>query len=188
MLNLDDIVSNKKENKDNDWPFRMLIIGPSGSGKTNTFLHLLNNFHPIDKIYLYAKYTDERKYQFLINKREQAGIKNLHDPHAFIEYSNDMDDVLDNINNYNKNRDKKVFIIFDDMIADIMRSEKFKAIVTELFIRCRKLNISIVFITQSYFRTPKDARLNTTHYILMKIVSKKELKKYSRRKFRSFRL
>ena len=87
-----------------------------------------------------------------------------------------MNDVLDDINNYNKNRDKKVLIIFDDMIADIMRSEKFKAIVKELFIRCRKLNISIVFITQSYFRTPKDARLNITHYILMKIGNRKELK------------
>ena len=57
-----------------------------------------------------------------------------------------------------------------------MRSEKFKAIVKELFIRCRKLNISIVFITQPYFRTPKDARLNSTHYVLMKIGNKKELK------------
>ena len=75
-----------------------------------------------------------------------------------------------------KNRDKKLLIIFDDMIADIMKSEKFKAIVKELFIRCRKLNISIVFITQSYFRTPKDARLNTIHYTLMKIGSKKEFK------------
>ena len=87
-----------------------------------------------------------------------------------------MNDVLEDINNYNKNRDKKVLIIFDHMIADIMRSEKFKAIVKELFIRCRKLNISIVFITQSYFRTPKDVRLNGTHYILMKIGKKKELK------------
>ena len=87
-----------------------------------------------------------------------------------------MNDVLDDINNYNKNRDKKVLIIFDDMIADIMRSEKFKAIVKELFIRCRQLNISIVFITQSYFRTPKDASLNSTHFILMKIGNKKELK------------
>ena len=154
MLNLDDIVSNKNKSslEHNDWPFRMLIIGPSGSGKTNTLLHLIDKFHPIDKD------TDEEKYQYLINKREQAGIKTLNDPHAFIEYSNDMNDVLDDINNYNKNRDKKVLIIFDDMIADIMRSEKFKAIVKELFIRCRKLNISIIFITQSYFRTPKDAR------------------------------
>ena len=154
----------------------MLTIGPSGSDKTNTLLHLINNFHPIDKIYLYAKDTDEKKYQFLINKREQAGIKNVNNPHAFIEYLNDMDDLLDNMNNYNKNRDKKVLIIFVDTIADIMRSEKFKAIVKKLFIRYRKLNISIVFITQSYFRTPKVARLNATHYILMKIGSKKEFK------------
>ena len=158
MLNLNDIVSNKKENKENNWPFRMLIIEPSGSGKTNTLLHLINNFHPIDKIYLYAKDTDEKKYQYLINKREQAGIKNLNHPHAFIEYSSDMNDVLDDIKNYNKNRDKKVLIIFDDMIADIMRSKNFKGIVKELFIRCRKLNISIVFITQSFFRTPKDPK------------------------------
>ena len=100
-------------------------------------------------------------------------IKNLNDPYAFIEYSIDMNDVLEDINNYSKNRDKKVLIIFDNMIADIMRSEKFKAIVKELSIRCRKLNISLVFITQSYFRTPKDAILNSSHYILMKIGNKK---------------
>ena len=137
MLNLDNIVSNKKKSssENDDWPFRTLIIGPSDSGKTNTLLHLINNFHPIDKIYLYAKDTDEKKYQYLINKREQAGIKNLNDPHAFIEYSNDINDVLEDFNNYNKNRDKKVLIIFDDIIADIMRSEKFEAIVKELFIR-----------------------------------------------------
>ena len=178
MLNLDDIVSNTKtsSSESNIWPFRMLTIGPSGSDKTNTLLHLINNFHPIDKIYLYAKGTDEKKYQYLMNKKEQAGIKNLNDPHAFIEYSNDMNDILDDINNYNKNRDKTVLIIFDGMIADIMRSEKFKAIVKELFIRCRKLNISIIFITQSYFKTPKDARLASTHSILMKISNKKELK------------
>ena len=178
MLNLDDIVSNKKKSssENDDWPFRMLIIGPSCSGKTNTLLHLIEKFHPIDKIYLYAKDTDEEKYQHLINKREQVGIKNLNDPYAFMEYSNDMNDVLENISNYYKNRDKKISIIFDDMIADILRSENFKAIVKELFIRCRKLNISIVFITQSYFRTPKDARLNSTHYILTKISNKKELK------------
>ena len=181
MLNLDDIASNKKKSssENDDLPFRMLITGPSGFGKTNTLLHLINKFHPIDKIYLYAVDTDEKKYQYLINKRKQVGIKNLNDPHAFIEYSNDMNDVLEDINNYNKNRVKKVLIIFDDMIADIMRSEKFKVIVKELFIRCRKLNISIVFITQSYLRNSKDARLNSTHYIIMKIGNKKELKNYS---------
>ena len=107
MLNLDDIVSNNKSSSEsNDWPFRMIIIGPSCSGKRNTLLHLINNFHPIDKIYLYAKDTDKKKYQFLINKREQAGLKNLNHPHAFIEYSNDMNDVFDNIDDYNKNREK----------------------------------------------------------------------------------
>ena len=81
MLNLDDIVNNKKKGslENDDWLFRMLIIGPSGSGKTSTLLHVINSFHPIDKIYLYAKDTNEKKYQYLINKRQQAGIKNLND-------------------------------------------------------------------------------------------------------------
>ena len=85
----------------------MLIIGPSGPGKMNTLLHLIDNFHPIGKIYFYTKDTDEEKYQYLINKREQVGIKNLNDPHAFIEYLNDMNDVLEDINNYNKKGIKK---------------------------------------------------------------------------------
>ena len=182
MLNLDNIVSNKNENKYNNWPFRMLIIGPSGSGKTNTLLHLINNLHPIDKIYLYAKDIHEPKYEYLINKREQAGIKNSNDPHAFIEYSDDMNDVLYDINNYNKNRDKKVLIILDDMIADIKCNKNFKRIIKELFYRARKINVSIVFITQSYFRALKDARLNSTHYILMKIGNKKELKRIAEEK------
>ena len=162
MLNLDNIVSNKNtsSSKDNNWPFRMLIIGPAGSGKTNTLLHLINNLHPIDKIYLYAKDIHEPKYEYLINKREQAGIKNLNDPQAFIEYSDDMNDVLDDIE-YNKN---------------------FKRIIKELFYRARKINVSIVFITQSYFKALKDARLNSTPYILMKIGNKKELKRIAEEK------
>ena len=179
MLNLDNIVSNKNmsSSEDNNWPFRMLIIGPSGSGKTNSLLHLINDLHPINKIYVYPKDLHEPKYEYLINKREQAGIKNLNDPHAFMEYSDDMNDVLDNINNYNKNRDKKVLTVFDDMIADIEYNKNFKQIIKELFYRARKINVSIVFITQSYFRALKDAILNSTHYILMKIGNKKELKR-----------
>ena len=176
MLNLDNIVSNKNENKDNNWPFRMLIIGPSGSGKTNTLLHLINNLHCIDKIYLYGKDLHELKYEYLINRREQAGIKNLNESHAFIEYSDDMNDALDDINDYNKNRDKKVLIVFDDMIADIEYDKKFKRIIKELFFRACKINVSVVFLTQSYFRVLKDARLNSMHYILMKINNIKELK------------
>ena len=184
MLNLDNIVSNKSmsSSEDNNWPFRMLIIGPSGSGKTNALLNLINNLHPIDKIYLHAKDLHEPKYEYLINKREQAGIKNLNESNAFIEYSDDMNDVLDNINNHNKNRDKKVLIVFHDMIADTEYNKNFKRIIKELFYRTRKINLSIVFITQSYFRALKDASLNSMHYIIMKINNKKELKRITKEK------
>ena len=87
-----------------------------------------------------------------------------------------MDDVYENINDYNPIRKRKKLIVFDDMIADIMTNKRFQAIIKELFIRCRKLNISLVFITQSYFSVPKDVRLNTTHYFIMKINNRIELK------------
>ena len=93
-----------------------------------------------------------------------------------------MDDVLDDINNYNKNRDKKVLIVFDDMIADIEYDKNFKQIIKELFYRARKINVSIVFIRQSHFRALTDVRLNSTHYILMKISNKKELKRIAEEK------
>ena len=89
-----------------------------------------------------------------------------------------MDDVCENINDNNSSRKRKLLILFDDMIADIMTDKKFQAIIKELFIRCRKLNISLVFITfyHSYFTVPKDVRLNSTHYLIMKINNKKELR------------
>ena len=93
-----------------------------------------------------------------------------------------MNDVLDDINNYNKNRDKKVLIVFDDMIADIEYNKNFKRIIKELFYRARKINVSVVFITQSYFKALKDARLNSTQYILMRIGDKKELKRIAEEK------
>ena len=93
-----------------------------------------------------------------------------------------MNDVLDDINNYNKNRDKKLLIVFDDMIADIEYNKNFKRIIKELFYRACKINLSIVFITQSYCRALKDARLNSTHFILMKIGNKKELKSIAEEK------
>ena len=93
-----------------------------------------------------------------------------------------MNDVLNDINNYNKNRDKKGLIVFDDMIADIEYNKNFKRIIKELFYRARKINVSTVFITQSYFRALKNARLNSTHYILMKIGNKKELKRIAEKK------
>ena len=158
-----------------DHPYRILIIGGSGSGKTNALLNLINNQPNIDNIYLYAKVLYEKKYQYLINKREKVGLNHFDDPKAFMEYSNDMQDVYENIEDYNPIKKRKILIIFDDMIADMINNNKLNPIVTELFIRGRKLNISIVFITQSYFKVPKDVRLNSTHFIIMKIPNKREL-------------
>ena len=111
----------------------------------------------------------------MIEKRKNAGIKNYNDPTAFIEYSNTIDEVSSNIDDYNPKRNRKILIVFDDMIGDIMTNKKFQVIIKELFIRCRKLNISLAFITQSYFKTPKEVRLNSTHYLIIKIHNKREL-------------
>ena len=113
-----------------------------------------------------------RSYQFLIKKRESIGLKHFIDPKAFIEYSND---VYGSINDYNPDKENKILIVFDDMIADMIDNKKLNSIITELFIRSRKQNISLVFITQSYFKVPKDVRLNTTHFFIMKIPNKREL-------------
>ena len=185
MINLDSITNenNKKHNEKwpyiPDHPYRIIIIGGSRSGKTNALLNLIKeqDYHDvIDKIYLYARDLSEPKYQFLIKKREDAGIKHVNNPNAFIVCSNTMDDVYKDIDNYNPKRDKKVLIVFDDMIADIMTNKKFHAIIKEFFIRCRKLNISLVFISQSYFSVPKDVRSNTTHYFNMEIKNRIELR------------
>ena len=127
--------------------YRILIIGGPGSGKTNALLNLINNQPDIDKIYMYAKDPYEAKYQFLINKRESTGLKHFNDPKAFIEYSNDMHDVYKNIDDYNPDKENKILIVFDDMIADMIHNKKLNSVVTKLFIRGRKLNISLVFIT-----------------------------------------
>ena len=121
---------------------------------------------------MYAKDPYEAKYQFLINKRESIGLKHFKDPKAFIEYSNDIKDVYKNIDKYNVNKENN---IFDNMIADMINNKKVNSIVTELFIRGRKINISLVFITQSYLKVPRDARLNTTHFFITKIRKKREL-------------
>ena len=86
-----------------------------------------------------------------------------------------MQDVYENIDDYNLRKKRKVLIVFDDMIADMINNNKLNPIVTELFIRGTKLNISIVFIMQSYFKVPKDVRLNSTHFFIMKIPNKREL-------------
>ena len=145
MINLDDYANENKTERNLKWPYipdhpyRILIIGGSTSGKTNALINLINNQPDIDKIYLYAKDLYEAKYQFLINKRESTGLKHLNDPKAFIENSNDMQDV----------KERQILIVFDDMIADMINNKKLNSIVTDLFIRSRKLYIPL---TQSYFK------------------------------------
>ena len=181
MINFDDYTNENIIEHNSKWPYipdhpyRILIIGGSGSGKTNALLNLINNQPDIDKIYLYAKNPYEAKYQYLINKREKVGLDHFDGPKAFIKYSNDMQDVHQNIDDYNPRKKGKVLIVFDDLIADMINNKRLDSIVTELFIRGTKLNISIVFITQSYFKVPKDVRLNFTHFFIVKIPNKGEL-------------
>ena len=180
MTNFDEYINENKRKHNPNWPYipdhsyRILIIGGSGSGKTNTLLNLINNQPDIDKIYLYAKDPHEDKYQ-LIKKRQSIELKHLNDPKAFIEYFNDMHDVYKSIDYYNPDKENKILIVFDDMIADMINNKKLNSVVTELFIRGKKLNISLVFITQSYFKVSKDVRLNTIHFFIMKIPNEREL-------------
>ena len=132
-------------------------------------MNLIKNQPDIDRIYLYEKDPYEAKYQYLIKKREKVGLD------RFIEYSNDMQDVYKNIDDYNPNKKCIILIVFDDMIADMINNKIVNPLVTELFIRGRKLGISIAFITQSYIKVPKDVRLNSTDFFIMKIPNKREL-------------
>ena len=182
MINFDDYVNENKTKHNKNWPYipdhpyRILIIGGSGSGKTNLLLNLIENQPDIDKIYLYAKDPYEAKYQYLINKKEGVGINHFNDPKAFIEYSNDMRNVYNNIDDYNPGKENKILFVFDGMVADMIHNKKLNSIVSELFIRGRKLNISIAFTTQSYFKVPKDVRLNATYFFILKIPNIRELK------------
>ena len=105
-----------KPNKENwpdipDHPYRVLIMGGSGSGKTNVLLNLIEKQPDIDKIYLYAKDSYEAKYKYLIKIGEKVGIDHHNDPRAYIEYSNDMQDVYKNINYYNPDKENKLLIV-----------------------------------------------------------------------------
>ena len=181
MINFDEYTNENKIEHNSKWPYipdhpyRILIVDGSGLGKTNALLNSICNQPESYKIYLYAKDPYEAKYQYLINKREKVGLDHYDDPKAFMEYSNDMQDVYKNIEDYNPGKNCKVSIVFDDMIADMINNKKLNPIVTGLFIRGRKLDISIVFIIQSYFKVPKDVRLSSTHLFIMKILNKREL-------------
>ena len=121
---------------------------------------------------MYAKDFSEPKYEFLIKKCKNVGTNHFNDPNASIKCSNTTDDIYQNIDDYNPKRKRKILIVFDNIMADIITNKNFQVIINELFIRCRKLNISLVFITQSYFSVPKDVRLNSTH-LIMKINDRK---------------
>ena len=129
MIHLDSTTNenNKEHNKKwpyiPDHPYRILIIGGSGSGKTKALLHLIKEQDDIDKICLYAKDLREPKYEFFIKKREYAGTKHFSEPNAFIECSNTMDRVYENIDDYNPNRQRRILIVFDDMIADVVKKK-----------------------------------------------------------------
>ena len=154
-----------------------LVIGGSGSGKANELLNPINNEPNIDNfyIYLYAKDLHKVKHQLLTSKRKSTGLKNFSDSRAFIEYADDMDEIYKNIEKYNRNKKRKILIVFNSIIADMLSNENLDPIVTKLFIRGRKSNIYLVFVTQSYFAVPKNFRLNSAHYFVMKIPNKREL-------------
>ena len=181
MINFDDYTNENIIEHNSKWPYipdhpyRILIVGGSGSGKTNALLNLIKNQPDIDKIYLYVKDPYEKKYQYLISKREKVGLNHFKNPKAFMEYSNDMQDVYKNIEDYNPIKKRKILIVFDDMIVDMINNNKLNPVVSEVFNRGRKLNISIVFIVQSYFKVPKDVRLNSKHFFIRKIPNKREL-------------
>ena len=152
-----------------------MICEGSESGKTNALLNSITNQPDFDKIYLYAKDPYEAKYRLFINKKLSPGLMCFNGSEAFIEYLNDMDDIYKNIEENNLNKKRKIWIGFDDLIADVPTNKKPNPMVTELLIREGKLNISLVFVIQSYFAVPENIRLNSTHYFIMKILNRREL-------------
>ena len=162
MINLDSITNKNNQNHNEKWPYiphlpyRIIIIGCSGSGKTSALINVIYERKDIDKMYLYARDLSEPKYKYLINKRKDVGIKHVNNTNAFIECLSTMDGLYEDIHDYNPSRRRKTLIVFDDMIAYIMTNKIFQALIKEFLIRCRKLNISLVFITQSHFSVPKD--------------------------------
>ena len=139
MINFDDYANENKAKHNPNWPYipdhpyRIQITSGSGSGNMNALLNLINKQPDINKIYSYAKDSYEDKYQFLINKREGIGLKHFNDPKAFIEHSNDMQDVYTNIDEYNADKERKILIDFDDMIVDMINSKNLNSIVTYFF-------------------------------------------------------
>ena len=180
----EDFIKNYDENSDKGYIFEVYVEYPKDLHKVHSDLPFLPERMKINKRdKLVSNVRDKENYVIHILALKQAlnhGLKltkvqRVIEFRAFMEYSNDMHDVYKNINNYNPDKENKILIVFDDMIADMINNKKLNLVVTELFIRGRKLNISIIFITQSYFKVPKEVRLNTTHFFIMKIPNKREL-------------
>ena len=140
---------------------KMLLVGESWYWKTNALLDLLDHESDIDKINLYVEDPYKARFQLFIDKRQITGLKYLNDSNAFTEYSNHMNDIFKNIEECNLNKKRKIFIVFDDMITDILSNKTLYSVVTKLFIITgRKANISLVFITQYFFHIPKNITFN----------------------------
>ena len=156
MINFDDVTKENIKKHNPNWPeipnhqYIILIIGGSGYEKRNSLFNLINEEPGNDKIYLYATDPYEAKYQFLFSKTESAGLKHFDGSKAFIEYSNGMDDIYKNIEEYNQNKKREILIVLDDMIADMLSSKKVNLIITELFIRLKKLTISRFYYTSLF--------------------------------------
>ena len=141
MINFDNVINEEIKEHNPSWPqildhsYRIWIIRWSGSRYANSLFNLIGQQPDIDKMYWYAKYSYEVKYQFLINKRESTSSKHFKDSKVFIKFFNNMDNIYENIKEYNPNKKCKMLIAFDNMIADMLRNKKLNLIVSELFIR-----------------------------------------------------
>ena len=181
MFNYDNATKGNINEHNPNWPqifdhsYRILINGCSGSGNTNALLNLKkekydNNYSVIDKFYFILKIQMKQNINILLKNVKKYRLENLEDLKAFTEYSNNMQHVYKNIEEYKPSRKGNVLIVFDDVIADSnISNKKINQVANVLFIREKKLNISTVFITQIYLQVRKDVKLNCTHCFIMKI-------------------
>ena len=158
IIDFDEVTGQNTQEHNTHWPkipnhpYKILTVGGFGSGETNALLSIINCQPDIDKIYFNNKHLFESKYQFLIKNGEGVGLKYFKDSMTFVEYSNYLKGVYKSIEDYSPGKERKIVIVFDDMIADVTSYKRFHLVVTELFVRGQKLYIYLWFITQlSYF-------------------------------------